>query len=180
MQSKPLLTRGLLTLPTPLRTFNEGLSPFLFRLIYHQLVAAELRHDARTMVMSWKQASPDPLPRAADPIKYLTENGFTIIRLSEVDSSVVDTPDECSFMVHREDEAEREITVRFNRNLVEQLRIRRRNALPDHSVFWLVCAESRLANYLWEQNDFPPEGRLIIDELSPDELMLILHWRDRD
>ena len=130
------------------------------------------------MVMSWKQARPERLPQAAPPIKCLTENGFSIIRLSEIDPSVIDTPSECSFAVQHEEEAEREVRVSFDRNLIDRIRIRRRSPLPDRSVFWLVCAESRLANYLWEQDDFPPEGRLIIEELSPDELMLALHWRD--
>jgi hypothetical protein len=35
-----------------------------------------------------------------------------------------------------------------------------------------------LATYLWETNDYPPNDRLMIKELSPDELMLALHWRD--
>jgi hypothetical protein len=47
-------------------------------------------------------------------------------------------------------------------------------------MFWLVCAESCLANYLWESNEFPPNDFLVIKQLSPDELMLALHWRDRD
>lgn len=128
--------------------------------------------------MSWKQARPDLLPRPAPPIKYLTENGFSIIRLSEIDPAAIDSPGECRFVVQFEDDAERDVVVGFDKNLVERIRIRRRDRLPDRSVFWLVCAESRLANYLWETNDFPADGQLSIEELSPDELMLALHWRD--
>lgn len=130
------------------------------------------------MAMLRQHARPDPFAQPAPPIRYLTENGFSIIRLSEIDPSVIDTPGVCHFVVQREDEAEREVRVGFERNLIERIRIRRRNSLPNRSIFWLVCAESHLANYLWEQNDFPPQAQLIINELSPDELMLALHWRD--
>ena len=128
--------------------------------------------------MTKKQARPDRFPLATPPIKYLTENGFSIVRLSEIDPLVIDTPRECRFFVQHENRIEREVQVGFDENLIARLRIRRRIPLSETSVFWLVCAESCLAKYLWEKNEFPPNGRLIINELAPDELMLALHWRD--
>ena len=133
-----------------------------------------------TMAISRKQASPDHLPRATPPIKYLTENGFSIIRSSEIDRSLIDSPSECRFLVQHEDEAEREIRVGFDEKVIASLLIRRRIPLSETSKFWLVCAESCLATYLWEKNEYPPEGRLTINELPPDELMLALHWRDSE
>ena len=130
--------------------------------------------------MRRKQVRPDDLPHTRSPIKYLTENGFSIVRVSEIDPSVTDNPSECRFLVQHEDKAEREIRVSFGEELIAHLRIRRRIPLSDTSMFWLVCAESSLATYLWEQNDYPPDNRMNINELSPDELMLALHWRDRE
>ena len=130
--------------------------------------------------MSSKQPRPERLPLAAAPIRYLTENGFSIVRLSEIDHSVIDTPAECRFLVQHEDVAECEMKVRFDKRLIASLRIRRRIPLSQTSMFWLVCAESCLATYLWENNEFPPHGQLILKELSPDEFMLALHWRDRE
>src|SRR5437660_4493349 len=130
--------------------------------------------------MSRKQVRPDELPDIRSPIKYLTENGFFIVRVSEIDPSVTDNPSECRFLVQHEQDSERRIRVSFDESLVAHLRLRRRIPLSETSMFWLVCAESSLATYLWEKNDYPPDGRLIINELSPDELMLALHWRDRE
>ena len=127
-----------------------------------------------------KEAWPDLLSHAVTPIKYLTENGFRILRLCEVDVSETATRQDCRFLVQRDDDAERIIQVDFEPLLVTDLRIRRWLPLPDTSPFWIVCAESLLANYLWEQNDFPPADRLIIHELPPDELMLAVHWRDHN
>ena len=132
------------------------------------------------MASSRKQFRPDPVAQAKSPIKYLTENGFSIIRLSDIDPSVINAPGECRFIVQHEHDVEREIKVNFSEDLIARIRIRRRGALSDKSMFWLVCAESHLATYLWEKNDYPPDDRLTMSELSPDELMLAIHWRDKD
>jgi hypothetical protein len=132
------------------------------------------------MAMSRKQARPAHFPQRASPIKYLTENGFSIIRLSDIDPSVVDARGECRFLVQHEQEVEREVRVGFDESLVVHLLIRRRFPLSETSQFWLVCAESILATYLWEKNDYPPDGRLTINELPSDELMLALHWKDKE
>ena len=127
-----------------------------------------------------KEAWPDQLSQGVTPIRYLTENGFSIVRLCEVDRSVKAVRQDCRFMVQRDEDPKRIIQVHFEPCLITDLRIRRRFALPDASPFWIVCAESLLANYLWEQNDFPPGDRLLINDLPPDELMLAVHWRDRN
>src|SRR5437868_15375675 len=101
------------------------------------------------MAMHRKQVGPGPLPLASPPIKYLIENGFVIVRLAEINPVVIDRQGECQFLVQREDEARRVIKVGFDQSVVENLRIRRRIPLSETSPFWLVCAESFLANYLW-------------------------------
>ena len=130
--------------------------------------------------MREKQVRADELPHTRPPIKYLTENGFSIVRVAEIDPSVTDSPSECRFLVQHEDEAERDIRVSFGEDLIASLRIRRRIPLSETTLFWQVCAEACLANYLWEKNQYPPDGRLNINELSPDQLMLALHWRDSE
>lgn len=132
------------------------------------------------MAVSKKRIRPDRLAQVTSPIKYITENGFSIVRLSEIDHSVIDTPKECHFLVQHENGAEREVRVGFAEHLITTLRIRRRIPLSETSPFWVVCAESFLARYLWEKNECPTEPQSIINELSPDELMLALHWRDRE
>ena len=120
------------------------------------------------------------MAQAKSPIKYLTENGFSIVRLSDLDPSVINTPGECRFLVQDQRDVERQIKVSFSEDLMARIRIRRRGTLSDKSMFWLVSAESRLATYLWEENDYPADDRLTVNELSPDELMLAIHWRDKE
>lgn len=132
------------------------------------------------MATSRKELWPQNLPTTTPPIKYLTENGFSIVRLCDLDGAVRNSPTDCGFLVARDEGRSREIHVGFARQLVAELRGRRRLPLSDDSVFWLVCAESCLATHLWESNDFPSHGHLAIEQLSPEELMLALHWRDQD
>lgn len=130
------------------------------------------------MATSRKQLWPQKLPNTAPPISYLTENGFSIIRLRDLDEATCNSPSDCGFVVARDEGLSHEIHVAFGRQLVADLRDRRRSPLSDDSMFWLVCAESCLATYLWESDSFPANGYFTIEQLSPEELMLALHWRD--
>jgi hypothetical protein len=130
------------------------------------------------MATSRKQLWPQDLPTTVRPIKYVTENGFSIVRLCDLDEANQNSPSDCGFLVTRDEGRSREIHVSFARELVAELRERRRFPLSDESVFWLVCAESCLATHLWDSDDFPSNGHLAIEQLSPEELMLALHWRD--
>lgn len=132
------------------------------------------------MAISRKELWPQTLPGSATPIKYLTENGFSIVRRCDVDCSLHPSPADCEFLVQREDGPQYEIHVSFSQRLIAELRIRRRSSLSETSIFWLVCAENCLASYLWEHDQLPPNQSLKIDELAAEQLMLALHWRDRD
>jgi hypothetical protein len=131
------------------------------------------------MAANRRHVIPDSLAKEVSPIQYVTENGFSIIRLGDVDKSVTATSHECRFLVRNERGWEREVTVAFEESLITQIQNRRRSRLSDSSVLWLVCAEQRLATYLWEKDDYPESGQLIISELPTDELLLATHWSDQ-
>ncbi len=131
------------------------------------------------MAVNRRQVIPDSLAKEVSPIQYVTENGFSIIRLCDVDKSVTATSRECRFLVRNERGWEREDTVAFEESLIAQIQSRRRSRLLDSSVLWLVCAEQQLATYLWENDDYPEGGQLIISELPADELLLATHWSDQ-
>jgi hypothetical protein len=146
------------------------------------LAAETARADSilKAMAISRKQIIPDALSGRPSPIQYMTENGFSIIRLSEVDGSVIDTARECHFLVRSEGGWEREVAVHFEEGLVAQIQRQRRTHLSDTSVLWLVCAERCLATYLSENDDYPRGGQLTISELPVDEFVLATHWNDQE
>ncbi len=133
----------------------------------------------KAMAANRRAVIPDALPGKPSPIQYVTENGYSIIRLSEVDASVIDTAREGHFLVRNERGWAREVTVRFEERLIAQIQRQRRTHLSDTSVLWLVCAERCLATYLWENDDYPRDGQLTIRELFVDELVLATHWNDQ-
>ena len=118
-------------------------------------------------------------PQKPQPIKLLTENGYSIVRQSDTNSSVTDTADQCRFMVEDPNGDKREVGVRFDENLIREIQHRRLNLpLSLTSKYWLVCAEGQLAMYLWEHDQFPPTGILVISDLGGDGLLMAQHWRD--
>ena len=112
------------------------------------------------------------------PVEFVTENGFSVVRLCEVDPSTRDTAAECRFVVHNPNSWERQVAVEFNGDLIALIQQDRHRPLSLSSSFWLECAERQLATYLWQSDSYPPEGRLIVSELSDDYLLLARHWID--
>jgi len=136
----------------------------------------ELTKPIRTAVLETDSRS-KPTPK---PIKFLTENGYSIVRPSEVDKSITDSAQECRFLVENPNGQNREITVRFGEELIKAIQSRRRRgALPLTSKYWLTMAEKYLGTYLWENNDYPPRGEMRVDQLSGDDLLLAAYWKDR-
>ena len=130
------------------------------------------------MAISKRRVSPIELAEARPPIEYVTENGFSIVRLAEINGLAIDTAQECRFLVRNPRGWEREISVEFGEELVTLIQGQRRTSLPDTSVFWLNFAERCLATYLWENDGYPPGGQLTIGKLSDDDRLLATHWRD--
>jgi hypothetical protein len=69
-----------------LRTFNKPLSPFLRPPLYHSAVDKRLRKSVAdvivgAMAVNRRHVIPDSLAKEVSPIQYVTENGFSIIRL---------------------------------------------------------------------------------------------------
>ena len=131
------------------------------------------------MAVTRQKISSERSPQVSSPIQYVTENGFSIIRLSEVDGLENDTARECRFLVRNERGWEREVTVHFEESLIAQIQSRRRSRLSETSILWLICAEQCLATYLWENDKYPDGGELNISELSVDALLLATHWSDQ-
>ena len=141
------------------------------------------------MALRSEEVVPESVPRQR-PIEYVTENGFSIIRRSDVEtcgvpgaaatlgcSSNTGTAHECRFLVRNPRGWEREVTVEFDDCAITLVENLRRSRLSLTSGFWLNCAERCLATYLWENDGYPPGGQLTITEFSGDELLLATHWR---
>lgn len=110
------------------------------------------------------------------PIEYWTENGFSIIRLRDLDDSIVAVGSKHSFVVRDPHEYELEITVDISDAAVAEIISRSRGRLSLNSTFWICCAERHLASYLWENDGHPPEARLRVEALTLADLDLARRW----
>jgi len=113
-----------------------------------------------------------PTPVESTPrtptIMVVTENGFTIERLCETEEpATTDSASGCHFVVRGPNDEEQLVIVAFGEAAIGLVKtIQGSNSLSRSSPFWLCFAERHLAEYLWENNHYPPGGLLTIDQLS--------------
>lgn len=103
----------------------------------------------------------------------VTANGFTLLEGSRVSGTA-----DHRFRVLTSTGAQQNISVCFERSLIARVDRARGSHLWIGSRFWAFRAESHLEAYLIEKANYPPDGQLLIDELSEDEMLLAAHWRD--
>ena len=110
------------------------------------------------------------------PIEFQTDNGFSIIRLTDINDSIPATGLVHQFLVRDPDGFELEVTVEISKTLAAALAWRSRGRLSVDSSYWPCCAERHLAEYLCENEDYPPDGKLIVGEPILDDLNLARRW----
>ncbi len=117
-------------------------------------------------------------PQQHRPIELLTENGFAIERRWETEKAPPPVEGTYRFLVHPEDRlaAPREIVVEVSGAAVAEINRSTRGRITLASSFWIYCAERHLATFLWEYDDYPPEDRLRIDPLTPEDLVQAMRW----
>jgi hypothetical protein len=119
---------------------------------------------------------PDSSPANTRPIELVTENGFSIVRLWEIDREPLAPVGNYHFMVRSPESLEREIAVAITDDLVVQIELHSRRRILPGSSFWICCAERHLAIYLWENDGYPTGDRLLVNQLDPEDLMMALRW----
>ena len=126
-----------------------------------------------------KGAIPNTSVEPQRPIEFLTENGFSIIRLSDIDKSIKAVGATHEFLVRDPHEYELHITVEMSRDAIAEISWRARGRISNESSYWLCFAERHLATYLWENDDYPPDARLEVNNLTLDDIDLARRW-ERD
>lgn len=132
--------------------------------------------SSREMLQSRNQIAAEYYPAKPGSIEYLTENGFSIMRLCEIDNSIPAGGFMHRFLVRDPDGFELEITVDIAEGVALALSSRSRGHLTADSSYWICCAERHLAEYLCEQEDYPAGATLIVDQPSLDDLNLARRW----
>jgi hypothetical protein len=128
------------------------------------------------LAMIDKGAFPNTSVQPQRPIEFLTDNGFSIIRLSEIDKSIKAVGATHEFLVRDPHEYELDITVQVSSDAMGEIGRRSRNRISNESSYWLSFAERHLAMYLWENDDYPPDAKLQVDDLTIEDIDLARRW----
>ena len=119
---------------------------------------------------------PDSSPARQRPIEVQTENGFAIIRLADVTRSVSIEGTRHYFIVRDPNGYELDVTVDISDAVIAEVRRRCRGRITLASSFWINCAERHLTDYLWEHEDYPPDGWITVDQLTLEDIDLVRRW----
>jgi hypothetical protein len=127
-----------------------------------------------------KNLMPESSPADTRPIELVTDNGFSILRLWEINREALPSSGAYDFLVRNPRSLERLIMVEILDELVVDIELRTRRRILPGSAYWICCAERHLAIYLWENNGYPPGDRLCVDRLDAEDVMSAIRWGRAD
>jgi FixJ family two-component response regulator len=132
-------------------------------------VAAALASHPRTPLRQAALQTPDPSAQ----IETLTLNGFQILREGPRDPASA----EHRFRVkHFPGGVEFTVTVAIDVEAVARVARLSRHALSPGGAFWREQAERLLSAYLWSEGKAPADGRLIVHDVSREDLDVAAGW----
>jgi hypothetical protein len=140
--------------------------------------SSTLKAMTKAVHRTMEKFTSDSYPPSLSSIHLQTENGFSIVRRRGVDGSNSSAGTAHCFIVQDTDGDELEITVDITDRAVAEIARRSRGCLSLRSSYWIAFEERHLATYLWEHGDYPPDGRLTINDLTLDDLDLARRWKD--
>ena len=139
---------------------------------------AELAEGAARGSLTFSQETDSAVSEAddsPDPIEFITENGFSIVRSWELGNAPKPTDGRCRFGLS-DGFIEREINVEISRRVIADVEWRTRGRIELSNSFWICCAERHLANYVSEHAGFPDNDELIVEELNREDILSALRW----
>lgn len=128
------------------------------------------------MAAQSERVFPDSDEATARPIELITENGFGICRSWEISGDSPPTRGPYDFVVECPDGSRRNVRVAVAHHLLRHIEIHTRGRITLSNQYWICCAENHLATYIGECDRCPDDGKLRVEELSPDDLMLTIRW----
>ncbi len=126
--------------------------------------------------MQNQRYEPENSPAENRPIELITENGFSIQRSWEIERTAPPTQGRYRFVVRSPEGAEREIAIAVTEEVIAQITIRTCGRIRLGNPFWIYAAERHLANYLGDENRYPPEDTFLVNNLDPEDCLLALRW----
>jgi DNA-binding response OmpR family regulator len=144
--------------------------------ILRSAVAAALEKPIERVGYPMQAGETEALAGARVPVESLTMNGFSFVRLSDVEDVSLDKPTERSFRVRTPKGQVRLVKVDIDHEAVAYVeRMTNRRLAPSNS-YWTHRAEHVLSLYLWNEGGLPSGDRLTVSDVSREELDIAARW----
>ena len=127
------------------------------------------------MAVKKEELEADSAAARSRPIELITENGFSIVRATEV-GGANPSAHEYKFVVCDPQDHELEIVVGIDPAAINEVLVSSRGRISSESSYWVACAERQLADYLGEHDNYPPDATLRVERLTPRDLNLVRRW----
>jgi CheY-like chemotaxis protein len=137
-----------------------------------------LRNAVAAALTKEKQASAavEQLEAPSPPIiETITMNGFSIL---DMDKEGWQLPDQRRFAVVSPSGTRHEVLVQIGAEAVGYVERLTRRRLGPESSFWTEQARRLLSDYLWNEGDVPLTKKLILKQISRDELPIAERWEE--
>ena len=151
-------------------------------LVLHELTAARKSLDTaaalilQSLLTTEVLTEADPISQQCLPpgpaITVVTENGFSIVRLCDLEESLAHSANGCQFLVSGFHGYEQRIKVVFSEAAITLLQRETSARILSRHRFWVQCSELHLARYLWKNHCGPPNQLLVVDEVTTADLLL--------
>ena len=128
------------------------------------------------MAAQTEKVAPDTAQSSARSIELLTENGYSILRLAEVEGTQQSENGKHQFLVRGPDGFQQRVLVEIRTDLIAQIEMRTLGRILLANSFWIYCAERHLADYIWQREQPPAHGKLLVDQLTVEDLNLSIRW----
>jgi hypothetical protein len=119
---------------------------------------------------------PESSPADTRPIELLTDNGFSIWRLWEINREMRPAAGKYHFLVRNPRSVERDVLVEVADGLFVIIDLKTERRIRLGSTYWICCAERHLSSYLWENDEYPPGDKLDVDALDPEDVITAIRW----
>lgn len=129
------------------------------------------------MAVKKEQLEVDTATARCRPIELITENGFSIVRATEFDGRRPLPAGKYEFVVGDAHGNQREITVEIDGKVVLEITLRSQGRISSQSSYLICCAERHLADYLWENDSYPPDQRFRVECLTARDVNLANRWK---
>ncbi len=129
------------------------------------------------MAVNREQLVHDSEAARSRPIQLITENGFSIVRTNDTGGASEPASGGYTFVVRDPHGYELDVAVAIDRPALLEVFKRSAGRVTSENSYWICCAERHLADYLWEQEDYPSDDGLTVNQLTPNDLDLARRWK---